>query len=43
MKILKIKPGPQNRRSIKKSFDQVVEGKIKNEKQALLITSRLIN
>lgn len=35
MKILKIKPGPKVGEVLKKLFDQVVEGKVKNEKQAL--------
>ncbi|MEK7597533.1 MAG: CCA tRNA nucleotidyltransferase [Patescibacteria group bacterium] len=35
MKILKIKPGPKIGEVLKNLFDQVVEGKIKNEKQAL--------
>ncbi|MFA6513010.1 MAG: CCA tRNA nucleotidyltransferase [Patescibacteria group bacterium] len=36
MKILKIKPGPRVGEVLKKLFDQVVDGKLKNEKQALL-------
>lgn len=36
MKILQIKPGPKVGEILKKLFDQVVEGKLKNEKQALL-------
>jgi len=36
MKTLKLKPGPQIGQVLKKLFDQVVEGKIKNEKEALL-------
>ncbi len=36
MKMLKIKPGPKIGRILKQLFDQVVEGKVKNEKQALL-------
>ena len=36
MKILKIKPGPKVGEILKKLFDQVVDGKIKNEKQTLL-------
>jgi len=35
MKILKIKPGPKVGEVLKKLFDQVVEGKIKNEKKNL--------
>ncbi|MEK7495619.1 MAG: CCA tRNA nucleotidyltransferase [Patescibacteria group bacterium] len=35
MKILKIKPGPKIGQVLQTLFDQVVEGKIKNEKQAL--------
>ena len=36
MKLLKIKPGPKIGSILKKLFDKVSEGKIKNEKQALL-------
>lgn len=36
MKILKIKPGPKVGEILKKLFDQVVEGKIKNEEESLL-------
>jgi tRNA nucleotidyltransferase/poly(A) polymerase len=36
MKTLKIKPGPNVGKILKELFDSVVEGKIKNEKQALL-------
>ena len=36
MKILKIKPGPKVGEVLQKLFDQVVEGKIKNERQMLL-------
>ena len=36
MKILKIKPGREVGEILKKLFDHVVEGKIKNEKQTLL-------
>lgn len=36
MKLLKIKPGPQVGSILKKLFDKIAEGKIKNEKQALL-------
>ncbi len=36
MKILKLKPGPKVGEVLKKLFDQVVEGKLKNEKQILL-------
>ncbi len=43
MKILKIKPGPKIGEVLKNLFDQVVEGKIKNEKQALLDHITLIN
>ena len=43
MKILKIKPGPKVGEVLKKLFDQVVEGKIKNEKQALLDQVTTIN
>lgn len=35
MKILKIKPGPKVGEILKKLFDLVVEGKLKNEKKAL--------
>jgi tRNA nucleotidyltransferase/poly(A) polymerase len=35
MKILKIKPGPKVGEILKKLFDQVVEGKLKNEKKIL--------
>ncbi|MFA6080976.1 MAG: HD domain-containing protein [Patescibacteria group bacterium] len=35
MKILKIKPGPKVGEILKKLFDQVVEGKLKNEKKDL--------
>lgn len=38
MKILKLKPGPKIGEILKKLFDQVVEKKIKNEKEALLKT-----
>ena len=36
MEILKIKPGPKVGEVLQKLFDQVVEGKIKNERQMLL-------
>lgn len=36
MEILKIKPGPKVGEILNNLFDQVVDGKIKNEKQALL-------
>ena len=36
MKELKIKPGPQVGQVLKKLFDEVVDGKIKNEKKSLL-------
>lgn len=36
MKTLKIKPGPKVGEVLKKLFDQVVEGKLKNEKKDLL-------
>ena len=36
MKLLKIKPGPKIGSILKKLFEKVSEGKIKNEKQALL-------
>ncbi len=36
MKILKLKPGPKVGEILKKLFDLVVEGKIKNERQVLL-------
>lgn len=36
MKLLKIKPGPKIGSILKKLFDKVSEGKLKNEKQALL-------
>ena len=35
MKMLKIKPGPKVGEILNKLFDQVVEGKIKNEKNLL--------
>lgn len=43
MKILKIKPGPKVGEVLQKIFDQVVEGKIKNEKETLLNKITLIN
>ena len=43
MKILKIKPGPKVGEILKKIFDQVVEEKIKNEKQILLNHVTTIN
>lgn len=43
MKILKIKPGPKIGEVLKNLFDQVVEGKIKNEKKTLLNQITLIN
>ncbi|EKE15031.1 MAG: hypothetical protein ACD_12C00188G0002 [uncultured bacterium] len=43
MKILKIKPGKQVGEILKKLFDEVVEGRIKNEKQSLLKQMILIN
>lgn len=43
MKVLKIKPGPRVGEILKKLFDQVVEGKIKNEKQTLLDKITTIN
>ncbi len=36
MEILKIKPGPKVGKILKKLFDQVIEGKIKNEKELLI-------
>jgi poly(A) polymerase/tRNA nucleotidyltransferase (CCA-adding enzyme) len=36
MEILKIKPGPKVGEILKKLFDQVVEGKVKNEKDLLI-------
>lgn len=36
MNILKLKPGPKVGEILKQLFDQVIEGKIKNEKQTLL-------
>lgn len=36
MKILKIKPGPKIGEILKELFDEVVEGKVKNEKENLL-------
>jgi len=36
MEILKLKPGPKVGEILKKLFDQVVEGKIKNEKDILI-------
>lgn len=44
MRVLKIKPGPKVGETLKKLFDQVIEGKIKNEKRALLdhISSSII-
>ncbi len=43
MKILKLKPGPKVGEILKKLFDQVVEEKLKNEKQALLKYITTIN
>jgi tRNA nucleotidyltransferase/poly(A) polymerase len=43
MKTLKIKPGPQVGKILKKLFDDVVEAKIKNEKQDLLKHITTIN
>ncbi len=43
MKLLKIKPSPQVGSILKKLFDKVSEGKIKNEKQALLDQLTTIN
>lgn len=43
MKILKIKPGKQVGEILKKLFDEVVEGKIKNEKLVLIEHLTLIN
>ena len=43
MKLLKIKPGPQVGSILKKLFDKVSEGKIKNEKQDLLDQITTIN
>ncbi len=36
MKLLKIKPGPKIGEILKKLFDQVVDGKLKNERECLL-------
>lgn len=36
MKTLKLKPGPKVGEVLKKLFDKVVEGKVKNEKEALI-------
>ncbi len=36
MKLLKLKPGPKVGEILKKLFDQVVEGKLKNEREGLL-------
>jgi putative nucleotidyltransferase with HDIG domain len=36
MKIMKIKPGPKVGQVLRKIFDEVVEGKLKNEREALL-------
>lgn len=36
MKILNLKPGPKIGEILKKLFDEVVEGKVKNEKESLL-------
>ncbi|OGK50688.1 hypothetical protein A3B50_00735 [Candidatus Roizmanbacteria bacterium RIFCSPLOWO2_01_FULL_40_42] len=41
MKELKIKPGPQVGKILNELFEEVVEGKLKNEKKALL--ERMIN
>jgi tRNA nucleotidyltransferase/poly(A) polymerase len=38
MKIMKLKPGPQVGEILKKLFNQVVEGKLKNEKDVLVKT-----
>lgn len=43
MKLLKIKPGPQVGSILKKLFDKVSDGKLKNEKQALLDQLTTIN
>jgi len=43
MKLLKIKPGPKVGSILKKLFDKVSEGKIKNEKQTLLDQLTTIN
>jgi len=43
MKILKIKPGKKDGEILKNLFDQVVDGKIKNEKHSLLKQITLIN
>ena len=43
MKILKTKPGPKVGEILKKLFDHVVEGKIKNERQVLLDQVTTIN
>ena len=43
MKLLKIKPGPQVGSILKKLFEKVSEGKIKNEKQDLLDQITTIN
>lgn len=43
MKTLKIKPGKQVGEILKKLFDEVVEGKTKNEKETLLNKITLIN
>jgi len=43
MKTLKIKPGPKVGKILKELFDNVIEGKIKNEKQALLDHITTIN
>jgi len=43
MKILKIKPGKKVGEILKNIFDQVVDGKIKNEKHSLLKQITLIN
>jgi len=43
MKILKIKPGKKVGEILKNLFDQVVDGKIKNEKHSLLKQITLIN
>ncbi len=43
MKILKLKPGPKVGEVLKKLFDQVVEGKVKNKRQVLLDYITTIN